>query len=97
LAVKKERGTMRSYVFTDREREILKTWVEKKERLEGFNRLRFNTRRDAITLIEDMELMLSAIAVNFPEVNFATIKCGEIKQMAKEWQKRGYANKIPRA
>ena len=97
MAVKKERGTMRSYVFTDREREILKTWVDKKERLEGFNRLRYNTRRDAITLIEDMELMLSAIAVNFPEVNFATIKCGEIKQMAKEWQKRGYANKIPRA
>ena len=88
---------MRSYVFTDREREILKTWVDKKERLEGFNRLRYNTRRDAITLIEDMELMLSAIAVNFPEVNFATIKCGEIKQMATEWQKMGYTYKIPRA
>ena len=87
---------MRSYIFTDREREILKTWIEKKERLEGFNRLSFNTRRDAFTLIEDIELMFSAVAVNFPEVDFATARCGEIKQNVKEWQQKGYASDIPK-
>jgi hypothetical protein len=94
--VKKGRRTLRSYIFTDREREILKAWIEERDRLEGFNRLRFNTRRDIITLIEDVELMFSAVAVDFPDVDFATIRCREIKEKAKEWQKRGYEYKIPR-
>ena len=81
---------MRSYIFTEREREILKTWFEKKEKLEGFNRLAFNTRKDIVTLIEDMELVLSAIAVNFPDVDFAATKCGDIKQIAKDWHERAY-------
>ncbi|MFC1802744.1 hypothetical protein ACFL0D_02130 [Thermoproteota archaeon] len=82
---------MRSYIFTDRERGILKTWLEKKERLEGFNRLAFNTRKDIVTLIEDMELVLSAIAVNFPDVDFAATKCSDMKQVVIEWQKLAYS------
>lgn len=86
---------MRSYIFTDRERKILYAWLENKEKLEGFNRLAFNTRKDILTLIEDLELILSAIAVNFPEVDFATAKCSEMKQTIKEWQKLAYSFNIP--
>jgi hypothetical protein len=85
---------MRSYIFTDREREILNTWMEKKEKLEGYNRLAYNARKDIVTLIEDMELILTAIAVNFPEVDFAVTKCEDIKQVAIEWQKLAYSSKI---
>ena len=86
---------MRSYIFTDREREILKTWLETQERLEGFTRLAFNTRKDIVTLVEDMELILSAISVTFPEVDLAVVSCSDIKQIAKEWQEKAYSFKIP--
>ena len=86
---------MRSYIFTDRERVILKTWLEKQERLEGINRLAFNTRKDIVTLIEDMELVLSAIAAYSPEVDFAATKCGDIKQIVEEWQRKAYSFNIP--
>ena len=86
---------MRSYIFTEREREILKTWLETKERLEGFNRLAFNTRKDIVTLMEDMQLILSAIALYSPEIDFAATKCGDIMQVVKEWQKQAYSFKIP--
>ena len=85
---------MRSYIFTDREREILKAWLENEERLEGFNRLAFNTRKDILTIFEDLELVLSAIAVYSPEVKTAATKCGDVKKVVKEWQKRAYSFNI---
>jgi hypothetical protein len=93
--MKKEMRKMRSYIFTERERTILKTWLETQERLEGFNRLAFNTRKDIVTLVEDMELVLSAITVYSPEVDFAATKCGDIKKIVEEWQKKAYGFKIP--
>jgi hypothetical protein len=95
LGVEKKRETMRSYIFTDRERKILRTWLETQERLEGFSRLAFNTRKDIVTLVEDMELVLSAITVYSPEVDFAAIKCGDIKKIVEEWQKKAYSFNIP--
>ena len=86
---------MRSYIFTDREREILNAWLKKKERLEGFNRLAFNTRKDILTIFEDMELVLSAIAVYSPEVQSAADKCDDVKQVVKEWQEQAYGFNIP--
>jgi hypothetical protein len=79
---------MRSYIFTEREREILHAWLEKKEKLEGFNRLAFNTRKDIVTLIEDMKLVFSVIAVNFPEVESAATMCDDVKQVVEEWKKQ---------
>ena len=86
---------MRSYIFTDREREILNAWLKNKERLEGFNRLAFNTRKDILTIFEDMELVLSAIAVYSPEVQSAADKCDDVKQVVKEWQEQAYGFNIP--
>ena len=86
---------MRSYIFTEREREILNAWLENKERLEGFNRLAFNVRKDILTIFEDMELVLSAIAVYSPEVKSAATKCSDVKQVVEEWQKRAHGFNIP--
>ena len=69
--------------------------MKNKERLEGFNRLAFNTRKDILTIFEDMELVLSAIAVYSPEVQSAADKCDDVKQVVKEWQEQAYGFNIP--
>jgi hypothetical protein len=56
--------------------------------------LAFNTRKDILTIFEDMELVLSAIAVYSPEVKSAATKCGDVKKVVEEWQELAYSFNI---
>ena len=52
---------MREYILTEREREILKTFIETGLKLNGFSVLTNRLKRANKRLMEDMELIRSAL------------------------------------
>jgi hypothetical protein len=52
---------MREYILTQREREILKTYLKKGIKLNGFSVLILRLRRSSKVLMEDLELIKSAL------------------------------------
>ncbi|MEM2514772.1 MAG: hypothetical protein QXO15_08800 [Nitrososphaerota archaeon] len=52
---------MREYILTPREREILKTYIESGIKLNGFSVLALRLKRVSKTLLEDMELVKTAL------------------------------------
>jgi len=52
---------MREYILTEREREILKTFIETGLKLNGFSVLTIRLKRANKRLMEDMELIRAAL------------------------------------
>lgn len=57
---------MRTYIFTERERKIIETYIESGKRLEGFNQLDHRLRSAWPRLVDDLVLVLRLGAVNNP-------------------------------
>jgi hypothetical protein len=52
---------MRGYVLTERERKILKMYVEENVKLDGFSVLVLRLKRSSKNLFEDVELIKEAL------------------------------------
>jgi hypothetical protein len=48
---------MRGYVLTERERKILKTYVEENVKLDGFSVLSLRLKRASSTILSDVDLV----------------------------------------
>jgi len=57
---------MREYIFTERERNIIQTYIEKGIRLEGFNQLDHRMKSSWSNLLEDIILALRLGATEYP-------------------------------
>jgi hypothetical protein len=54
---------MRSYIFTPHEKNMIKRYIEKRERLDGFSILLHKIKTNKEELFQDIELMKQLIAL----------------------------------
>lgn len=57
---------MREYIFTEKERKIIETYVESGTRLEGFNQLDHRMKGAWPKLLEDLTLAFKLGATKYP-------------------------------
>lgn len=57
---------MRQYIFTEKERNIIETYIESGTRLEGFNQLDYRMKAAWPKILYDLTLALKLGAIKYP-------------------------------
>lgn len=71
---------MREYIFTEKERKIIETYVESGIRLEGFNQLDHRMKGAWSKLLEDLALALKLGAIEHPFLEEYVTQTQELRE-----------------